>query len=53
MPEELGGVKVVIDPGHGGLDGGASSGMLWKVILHLVLHMKWQNDLKKRVRWLL
>ena len=26
MPEELGGVKVVIDPGHGGLDGGASSG---------------------------
>jgi len=26
MPEELSGVKVVIDPGHGGLDGGASSG---------------------------
>lgn len=26
MPEEFGGVKIVIDPGHGGLDGGASSG---------------------------
>lgn len=26
MPEELAGVKVVVDPGHGGLDGGASSG---------------------------
>lgn len=26
MPEELAGVKVVIDPGHGGLDGGASAG---------------------------
>lgn len=26
MPAELGGVKVLIDPGHGGLDGGASSG---------------------------
>ncbi len=26
MPEEFAGVKIVIDPGHGGLDGGASSG---------------------------
>lgn len=26
MPEEFAGVKVVIDPGHGGPDGGASSG---------------------------
>ena len=26
MPEELGGVKIVIDPGHGGMDGGASAG---------------------------
>lgn len=26
MPEQLGGVKIVIDPGHGGLDGGASVG---------------------------
>ena len=26
MPEELAGVKIVIDPGHGGLDGGASVG---------------------------
>lgn len=26
MPAELGGVKVLLDPGHGGLDGGASSG---------------------------
>ena len=26
MPEEFAGVKVVIDPGHGGADGGASSG---------------------------
>jgi N-acetylmuramoyl-L-alanine amidase len=25
MPAELGGVKILIDPGHGGLDGGASS----------------------------
>lgn len=26
MPEQLGGMKIVIDPGHGGLDGGASVG---------------------------
>jgi N-acetylmuramoyl-L-alanine amidase len=26
LPEQLGGVKIVIDPGHGGIDGGASSG---------------------------
>ena len=26
LPEQLGGVKIVIDPGHGGLDGGASVG---------------------------
>ncbi|MEK5036675.1 N-acetylmuramoyl-L-alanine amidase [Sporosarcina sp. FSL K6-3457] len=26
MPEDLSGVKIVVDPGHGGLDGGASSG---------------------------
>ena len=26
LPEELGGMKIVIDPGHGGLDGGASAG---------------------------
>ncbi|CAM3243912.1 N-acetylmuramoyl-L-alanine amidase [Filibacter tadaridae] len=26
LPEELAGMKVVIDPGHGGLDGGASVG---------------------------
>lgn len=26
MPEEFAGVKIVIDPGHGGPDGGASSG---------------------------
>lgn len=26
MPAELGGVKIVIDPGHGGLDGGANVG---------------------------
>ncbi|KAA0948583.1 N-acetylmuramoyl-L-alanine amidase [Sporosarcina sp. ANT_H38] len=25
MPAELGGVKILIDPGHGGMDGGASS----------------------------
>ena len=33
MPEELGGVKIVIDPGHGGLDGGLHRVMLLNVIL--------------------
>ncbi len=45
MPEELGGVKIVIDPGHGGMDGGASSGE----IVERDITLKISHELKKRL----
>ena len=46
MPEEFGGVKIVIDPGHGGLDGGASSGD----IVERDITLKISHELAKRLR---
>lgn len=43
MPAELGGVKIVIDPGHGGLDGGASSGD----VVERDITLKISHELKK------
>jgi len=45
MPEELGGVKIVIDPGHGGLDGGASSGN----VIERDITLSISNELVKRL----
>lgn len=45
MPEQLGGVKIVIDPGHGGLDGGASSGEVVERDINLSI----SHELKKRL----
>lgn len=45
MPEELAGVKVVIDPGHGGLDGGASSGD----VVERDITLKISHELSKRL----
>ncbi len=45
MPEELGGVKIVVDPGHGGLDGGASSGEVVERDITLSI----AHELKKRL----
>lgn len=44
-PAELGGVKIVIDPGHGGLDGGASSGE----VVEREITLKIAHELKKRL----
>jgi N-acetylmuramoyl-L-alanine amidase len=45
MPEQLGGVKIVIDPGHGGLDGGASVGDVVERDITLSIG----HELKKRL----
>lgn len=45
MPEEFAGVKIVIDPGHGGLDGGASSGD----IVERDITLKISHELAKRL----
>lgn len=48
MPEELGGVKVVIDPGHGGLDGGASSGDIVERDITLSISHELAKKLEKK-----
>ena len=45
MPAELGGVKILIDPGHGGIDGGASSGDVVERDITLGI----SHELKKRL----
>lgn len=45
MPEEFAGVKIVIDPGHGGADGGASSGEVVERDITLSI----SHELKKRL----
>jgi len=45
MPAELGGVKILIDPGHGGMDGGASSGDIVERDITLSI----SHELKKRL----
>lgn len=48
MPEELGGVKIVIDPGHGGLDGGASSGDVVERDITLLISHEVTKRLEKK-----
>ena len=38
LPEPLGGMKIMLDAGHGGLDGGASNGDVIEMIGHRVVH---------------
>lgn len=45
MPEEFAGVKIVIDPGHGGPDGGASSGE----VVERDITLKISHELRKRL----
>lgn len=47
MPEPLSGVKVVIDPGHGGLDGGASHGETVERDITLAMSLKLEKTLKE------
>ncbi len=48
MPEPLGGVKVVIDPGHGGPDGGASSGEVVESSINLAIAKNLEKELKSK-----
>lgn len=48
MPEPLAGVKVVIDPGHGGQDGGASKGEIIESKITLSIAQKVERQLKRR-----
>ncbi|WP_438313512.1 N-acetylmuramoyl-L-alanine amidase [Sporosarcina sp. FA9] len=48
MPDELGGVKIVIDPGHGGLDGGASSGDIVERDITLSIALILSKQLEKK-----
>lgn len=48
MPEQLGGVKIVIDPGHGGLDGGASVGEIVERDITLSISHELAGMLKKK-----
>ncbi len=46
LPEPLSGVKVVIDPGHGGMDGGASNGETIERDITLAMSLKLEKKLK-------
>ena len=46
LPEPLSGVKIVIDPGHGGIDGGASSGETVERDITLAMSLKLEKKLK-------
>ena len=48
LPEPMGGVKVVIDPGHGGPDGGASSGDIIEGDINLAIAKELEKQLKKK-----
>ncbi|GEN85199.1 germination-specific N-acetylmuramoyl-L-alanine amidase [Sporosarcina luteola] len=48
MPEQLGGVKIVIDPGHGGLDGGASFGDVVERDITLSIAHELKKKLEKK-----
>ncbi|QCR34149.1 N-acetylmuramoyl-L-alanine amidase [Lysinibacillus sp. SGAir0095] len=47
LPEPLGGVKIVIDAGHGGVDGGASSGEVIEKDVTLAIASKVEKQLKR------
>ncbi|MFX3674603.1 MAG: N-acetylmuramoyl-L-alanine amidase [Paenisporosarcina sp.] len=48
LPEPLGGIKVVVDPGHGGIDGGASVGDVIEKDITLELAKALEKELKKQ-----
>ncbi|MEG0259915.1 MAG: N-acetylmuramoyl-L-alanine amidase [Lysinibacillus sp.] len=48
LPEPLGDVKVVIDPGHGGEDGGASKDEIIEKTITLAIAQKVEKQLKKK-----
>ena len=48
LPEPLSGVKVVIDPGHGGIDGGASHGEIVERDITLAMSLKLEKLLKSQ-----
>lgn len=47
LPEPLGGVKVVLDAGHGGQDGGASKGDVIEKEITLAIVQKVERELKR------
>lgn len=47
LPEPLGGVKVVLDAGHGGLDSGASAGEVVEADITLAITNKLARQLKR------
>ncbi len=47
LPEPLGGVKIVVDAGHGGIDGGASSGDVIEKDVTLAIAQKVERQLKR------
>lgn len=48
LPAPLGGIKVVVDPGHGGIDGGASVGDTLEKDITLELAKALEKELKKQ-----
>lgn len=48
MPDPLAGVRVVIDPGHGGLDGGASHGETVERDITLSMSLKLEKELTSK-----
>ncbi len=47
LPEPLGGVKIVVDAGHGGVDGGASSQSVCEKDVTLAIAQKVESQLKR------
>lgn len=47
LPAPLGGLKVVVDPGHGGIDGGASVGEVIESDITLALGKELEKELKR------
>ena len=47
LPEPLGGVKIVLDAGHGGMDGGASKGEVIEKDVTLAITKKVERQLKR------
>lgn len=47
LPEPLGGVKIVLDAGHGGMDGGASAGEVIESEITLSITTKLARELKR------